>query len=175
MNQQQETSFPERSQIVDKSYINDIVEQAKQINLDNAKYEDTSQFKPRTKIVEEQKEYFWIRLYLNNEIELTPNTDITIQYLLSGEKLNTKFICYDKTGSNKNSEGEVVNYIADDNKKILCLMIDAEKINKHNEDIPFLKTLFRIGRYYEAQILRINDLLIEDQNGNKLEFFDIDF
>ena len=70
---------------------------------------------------------------------------------------------------------QVINYNPEDDKRILCLMIDADRIDNNSSDIPFIRTLFRIGKYYEAQILRNSDLLITDSSGNKLEFFDIDF
>jgi hypothetical protein len=69
----------------------------------------------------------------------------------------------------------VINYNPEDDRRILCLMIDSERIDKNSDDIPFIRTLFRIGKYYEAQILRNSDLSITDSSGNKLEFFDIDF
>ena len=54
-------------------------------------------------------------------------------------------------------------------------MIDADRINKKSDDIPFIRTLFRIGRYYRPQVLRLSDLSIVDSKGNQLYCYDIDF
>lgn len=172
----QENTFPDRTQIKkSNNYVDNIIEELKLVDLDKIDESNYTEFKLRTDIIEEQRVYFWIRMYLNNEIELTPNTDLSIEYLPSGEKLTTKFICYAKEGSNKDVEDQVANYNPVDNKKILCLMVDSNKIDKDSADIPFIRTLFKIGRFYEAQILRNTDLLITDSSGNKLEFYDIDF
>jgi hypothetical protein len=166
--------FPNRSQLVKSSYLNNIIEQVKSVDLEKVDYGNVD-FKPRSEITEKQKVYFWIRVYLNNEIDISVNTDVTIKYCESGELLVTKFICYAKQGLNKNMDENVINYNPDDDKKILCLMIDSDRIDSDSDDIPFLRTLFRISKYFTPQILRNSDLLISDSNSNKLDFYDIDF
>jgi len=166
-------SFPDRKEI-QKNYTDSLIEQAKSIDLDKVDYSNVD-FKPRNKIVESQKVYFWIRVYLNEEVDIKPDTNVNVKYVFSGETLETKFICYAKQGAEKDMDENVINYNPEDDRRILCLMIDSERIDKNSDDIPFIRTLFRIGKYYEAQILRNSDLLITDSSGNKLEFFDIDF
>ena len=167
-------TFPERNQIIRQSYIDNIVEQAKSVDLEKVDYGNVD-FKPRSEITEKQKVFFWVRLYLNEEMDIKTDSDVSIQYVVSGETLVTKFICYAKKGISKDMDEQVINYNPEDDKRILCLMIDADRIDNKSDDIPFIRTLFRIGKYYEAQILRNSDLLITDSSGNKLEFFDIDF
>jgi hypothetical protein len=70
---------------------------------------------------------------------------------------------------------QVTNYNPEDDKKVLCLMVDEDRININNEDIPFLKTLFKIGRFYEKQVWKKVDMSLIDGNGNELPWFDIDF
>jgi len=166
-------SFPDRKEI-QKNYTDSLIEQVKSIDLDKVDYSNVD-FKPRNKIVESQKVYFWIRVYLNEEVDIKPDTNVNVKYVFSGETLETKFICYAKQGAEKDMDENVINYNPEDDRRVLCLMIDAERIDKNSDDIPFIRTLFRIGKYYEAQILRNSDLLITDSSGNKLEFFDIDF
>jgi len=166
-------SFPDRKEI-QKNYTDSLIEQAKSIDLDKVDYSGV-EFKPRSEITESQKVYFWVRVYLNDEINIKPDTVVNISYVESGEKLETKFICYAKKGADKNMDENVINYNPEDDRRILCLMIDSERIDKNSDDIPFIRTLFRIGKYYEAQILRNSDLSITDSSGNKLDFFDIDF
>jgi hypothetical protein len=166
-------SFPDRKEI-QKNYTDSLIEQAKSIDLDKVDYSNVD-FKPRNKIVESQKVYFWIRVYLNEEVDIKPDTNVNVKYVVSGETLETKFICYAKKGADKNMDENVINYNPEDDRRILCLMIDSERIDKNSDDIPFIRTLFRIGKYYEAQILRNSDLSITDSSGNKLDFYDIDF
>ena len=168
--------FPDRRDVISnkKTYFDSLIEQAKSIDVDKTDWSN-SDFKPRSEIVEKQKTYFWIRVYTNEESDLTPDQDVTIEYRLSGESLIARFICFAKKGLDKDLNEQVVNYNSEDDKKILCLMIDADRINKESDDIPFIRTLFRIGRYYSPQILRKDDIVVKDSQGNKIEYFDIDF
>ena len=61
-----------------------------------------------SRVTEEQRVYFWIRLYLKEDnINAQIGDDISINWKLSGEKLVTKFICYGKTGLNKDYQDEM--------------------------------------------------------------------
>jgi hypothetical protein len=73
---------------------------------------------------------------------MVPNDTIRITYLNSGEFLDTKFICYQKKGTERDMEQNIINYNTEDDEKVLCLMVDSDKINYDNADIPFIKTLF---------------------------------
>ena len=129
-----------------------------------------------SKVTEEQKVYFWIRLYLKDEnINAEIGDDISINWKLSGEKLITKFICYGKTGLSKDHQDEMTNYNPEDDKKCLCLMIDSKMVN-FNNDIPFIRTLFKTGYHYEYQLVKREDLqFIIDKNGMILDYFECDF
>lgn len=152
-----------------------LTQQIKNIEVDSikdwTKIEDIS-----TKILEEQKVYFWIRLFLKEEnSNLQIGDDINIKYLPSGEKLQTKFICYGKEGLQKNVEDEIVNFNPEDDKKTLCLMID-EKIVNTSDEIPFIRTLFKNGRFYEYQLVRRDELIFENgRTCETLDYFDCDF
>lgn len=155
-------------------YLERLVEQVKDIDID--KLSDDVDQESTSKVIEEQKIYFWIRLYLNEE---DPNVnigdDITIKWTNSGEELKTKFIAYGKVGQNKDQGDEVANYNPEDDKRILCLMIDTKMVN-FNEDIPFIRTLFKTGYHYEYQLVKRSELLfINDGNGMVLDYFDCDF
>lgn len=129
-----------------------------------------------SKVTEEQKVYFWIRLYLKDEDSNAEiGDDISINWKQSGEKLITKFICYDKKGIMKDHDDEIVNYTGEENKKVLCLMIDSKMVN-YNDDIPFIRTLFKTGYHYEYQLVKREDLqFIIDKNGMILDYFECDF
>lgn len=166
--------FPDRKELAKRrSYRDNIIEQAKSIDVEKVDYKNVD-FGPQNKVIEEQKVYFWIRIYLKEEVDVQPNTDITITYQPSEESLVAKFICYAKKGHEKDKQHLVVNYNTEDDKRILCLMVDADRINKKSEDIPFIRSLFKISRYYQPQILRLSEFKITDTEDREFEFYDID-
>ena len=129
------------------------------------------------KVVEEQKVYVWIRLYLKEEVDVEPGDDIYMNYLPSGEKLSTKFICFDKTSLTKdhNDVEKIINFNPEDDKKVLCLMVDQEIINKDNS-IPFIRTLFKTSIHYQYKLLKRDELTFTNsRTGKNLEYFDCDY
>jgi len=151
-----------------------LVEQIKTIDTEVIKDWD-SNTDPGMKVIEEQKVYVWVRLYLKEEANVETGDDVVITYTPSGEKLETKFICYGKSDLGKDHDDEIVNFNAEDNKKVLCLMVDQDKINK-GTDIPFIRTLFKTGIHYQYQLVRRDELLfINSRTGESLEYFDCDY
>jgi hypothetical protein len=157
-----------------KALYDDIIEQASRIELDKIDYSGED-FIPRSDVKQKQKVFFWLRAYMKEEVTLDTNTDVTIVWKETNEKLETKFICYAKKGLDRDLDEQVTNYNPEDDKKVLCLMVEEDRININNDDIPFLKTLFKIGRFYQQQVWRREDMSIVDKNGNELPWFDIDF
>lgn len=170
------------------NYLEKIAEELSKVDTGKVEkwdYDET----PDVKIVEEQKVYFWIRLYLSEEnANIKVGNDIIVKYKplpvylndilvedSNSEELETKFICYDKKGLERNSEGQIVNYNQEDDLRVLCLMVDSVKVNT-SDDIPFIRTLFKASRYYEYQLMRRSELLfIDKQSGETLEYYDCDF
>jgi hypothetical protein len=151
-----------------------LVEQIKTIDTEVVKDWDKNT-NPDMKVLEEQKVYIWIRLYLKEESNVEVGDDIFITYTPSGEKLETKFIYYDKKGVMEDHDEEIVNYTGEENKKVLCLMVNQERINK-GTDIPFIRTLFKTGIHYEYQLVRRDELLfINSRTGETLDYFDCDY
>ena len=152
-----------------------LVEQIKSIDTETVKSWENNN-NPISNIIEEQKVYIWIRLYLKNEssnIEI--GDDINMVYKSSGEKLTTKFVCYGKSDLNKDHNDEIINFNPEDDKKVLCLMVDEDFINK-GDGIPFLRTLFKTSRHYEYQLVRRDDLIfINERSGEVLDYFDCDY
>ena len=150
-----------------------LVEKIKTIDTEVVKDWD-SNTDPAMKIVEEQKVYIWIRLFLKEEANVEVGDDIYMTYTPSGEKLDTKFICFGKEGAEKDQDG-LTNWNSEENKRVLCLMVDQEKINK-GTDIPFIRTLFKLGRFYEDNLIRRDELqFIIEKNNILLEYYDCDF
>lgn len=171
--------------IVKTDYREQLLESIRKINTDGLP--DEVERVSSSKIVEEQKIYFWIRLYLKEQdLNVKAGDDIVITYkpnaylskeIISGytEELTTKFICYGKKGLEKNHDNEVVNYSNEDDTKILCLMVDERVVN-FGQDIDFIRTLFKTGRHYEYQLVRRDELLfINKRNGIILDYYDCDF
>jgi hypothetical protein len=129
-----------------------------------------------SKVVDEQKVYIWIRLHLNQENNnILPGDDVEIKWAPSGETLVTKFVCFGKSGLERDHLGQVTNYNPDDDRRILCLMVDENEINFSN-DIPFIRTLFKTGRHYDYQLVKRSELLfINKKNQQVLDYFDCDF
>jgi hypothetical protein len=151
-----------------------LVEQIRTIDTGVVKDWD-SNIDPGMKVVEEQKVYIWIRLYLKEESNVQIGDDIFMTYKPSGEKLSTIFVCYGKTDLGKDHEDEMVNYNPEDDKKVLCLMVNQDTINR-GIGIPFIKTLFKTSIHYQEQLMKRSDLLfINSRNGETLDYFDCDY
>ena len=94
----------------DKSLYDIIYEQVKNIDtstIDDSKYQEGSLFK----VIEPQRVYIWIRVYLKEELsDINIGDDFEIKYLTSGESIMTKFICYSKKNLNKNVDDDIINY-----------------------------------------------------------------
>jgi hypothetical protein len=158
-----------------KDHLELITEQLSKIDTTNSEkwiYDEN----PSSKIVDEQKTYFWIRLYISEE---SPNIeigdDIAIQWTPSGEELITKFICYGKKGLERDHNDQVVNYNSEDDRGILCLMVDEKEVN-YSESIPFIRTLFKTGRHYEYQLVKRNELIfLNKRNDLVIDYYDCDF
>jgi hypothetical protein len=162
------------SNITKSTYLDDIVETIKSIDTENLS--DDIDNSPLSKVIEEQKVYFWIRLFIKEEdLNINIGDDIVIEWVPTGEKLETKFIAWGKRGFDKDGGDEITSYSLEDDKKVLSLMIDTKMVN-FNEDIPFIRTLFKTGYHYEDNIFKRSDLLfVNKRNSIVLDYFDVDF
>lgn len=156
-------------------YLEQIVEQIKAIDTTNLSDKKFSK-KALLNVIEDQKIYFWVRLYLKEEnLNIESGDDVIISYLPKEEELKTKFICYGKDNLGKDHENEVINYNPEDDKKILCLMIDEKMVN-NNDEIPFIRSLFKVGHHYEYQLIKRDELLFTiEKNNIILDYYDCDF
>ena len=126
--------------------------------------------------VDPAKVYFWTRIYLKDE---NPNIEIgdyvNIKYAVSGEELKTQFFAYGKTGLEKDHDDELINFNSEDDKKVICLMVEEQVVNE-SEDIPFIRTLFKLGRHFEYQVIARDELqFIIERNDILLDYYDCDF
>lgn len=161
--------------LIKSSYLESLVEQIKEIDTKDLKDSDLD-VNPVSTVIEQQKIYFWIRLFLKEEdVDIKIGDDIIINWEPSGEKLLTKFFAWGKKGFEKDSNENITNYNPEDDQKILSLMIDENIVN-NNKDIPFIRTLFKTGRHYEYHLIKRSDLVFINKRNNKiLDYFDCDF
>lgn len=170
--------FPSRSELNKKremvSYQESLINDIKSVDVEKIDF-SKGDFRPRMKVAEKQKVYFWIRLFLSEERNIKPDDTVKIRYTVSGEELETKFICYSKKGIDKDSQDEIVNYDTEDDRKVLCLMIDSDRINYNSEDIPVIRSLFKTSRFFDFQLMKREELLFLDSKGFPLDYFDVSF
>lgn len=175
-------------EIVKNDYREQLLEAIK--SIDTTDLNDELEIVSTSTVIEEQKIFFWIRLYLREEdLNIEIGDEISIKYqplpiLVDGkqiidsdvtETLETKFICYGKKGLDKDHDNQVVNFSNEDDKKILCLMVDERVVN-FGTGIDFIRTLFKTGHHYQYQLIKREELLfVNKRNGHILEYFDCDF
>ena len=175
-------TFPSRKQVIadhnkdiSMRYQESLIDEIKSVDVDKIDFLN-SDFKPRLKITEKQKVFFWIRVFLKDEDSASnPDDTVTIKYVGSGESLETKFICYGKKGLDRDNKDEITNYNTEDDKKVLCLMVDSDRVNYNNDDIPYIRTLFKTGRFYEYQLSKRDDLIFMRPDGSIYNYYDVDF
>lgn len=150
-----------------------LIEEIKNIETENLS--DNVDKGAKLNIVEKQKVYFWIRIMLKDESSnLVVGDDIEIKYLKSGEVLKTKFAAFGKKSLNRNVDN-IVSYDPEDDKKILCLMVDEDEIS-NSDSIPFIRTLFKNYRFYEFQVYRREELTFTNLRSNEMyDYIDADF
>jgi len=168
-------SFPDRKSIIKSdTHLNNIVEEVKKIDVNKVSFEGED-FQPHSKIIQKQRVFFWIRLYIKEEFDIKPETKIIIDYQNGKEQLETHFMYFGKKGLERDKDGEIVNFNPEDDKKIWCLMIDAERIDINNSDIPYIKTLFPLGRYFKPDYIRKVDFEFLYNGEFPVPYYDIDF
>jgi len=167
-----DAEFPERKEIPNR--LKSLQSAIQEINLDDANFVDYRRH-TKSEITQEQATYAYIRVFLREEDHsLVSNDDVKITYTVNDEVLDVKFISYGKDRTNKNNADDIVGYIPEDNRKEICLMVNVDLINKDSENIQFIRSLFRCGRYFEYQLLRHDELEVS-ANGVNFDYFDIDF
>ena len=168
-------NFPDRKSLVKSdAHLSNVVEDVKKIDLGKVNF-DGEDFQPVSKIIQKQKVYFWIRLYIRDEIDIKPETKVIITYLDGKETLDTHFMYFGKKGLERDKDGQIINFNPEDDKKILCLMIDSYKIDVDNKDIPYMKTLFPLGRHFKPEYVKKSEFDFLLNGEYALPFYDIDF
>jgi len=174
--------FPSRKDILDSrkrnqqspSYLDAVVDQVKSIDIEKVDFEN-SDFKPRQRIVEKQRVYRWTRVFVKEEVvDIAVNDIYHIRHLPTGESMECSFICFAKKGLAKDSSGSIVSYDGEEDRKILCLMIDTDLLGK--EGVRTISSLFPNTPYYEYNLMRRDELVFENKRtGERLDYFDVQF
>ena len=162
-----------QNELTISSIYESLIEQIK--GIDTGDLTDDVKDEIITKEIEKQKVYYWIRLYLKEEmsdLKIGDNFDIT--YTKSGEKLSGKFIAFGKKNLNRDLDNVIVNYDPEDNPKCLCIMVDEEEMK--SEKIPFIRTLFKTSTFFEYQVYRREELTFTNTRTlETCEYVDCDF
>lgn len=150
-----------------------IIESIRNINDTDMVYDDN--YDISVNIVEKQKVYLWIRLYLKEEIEdINIGDDFTIKYIPNGDEIVAKFIAYGKKNLNRDLDNMIINYDPEDNRKCLCLMVDEEDIS--SDKTKFIRTLFKTSKFYQFQVYRRTDLIFTNiRTNSSVDYIECDF
>jgi hypothetical protein len=152
------------------SYLDNIIDEIKKIDIETVK--DIEENITEVNIIEKSKIYFWIRLFIKNELDFNSGDTITINWNIYDEKIDTKFLSYGKKGLEYDYDNQITQGTLEDDKKILVLMVDSEEVN-YSKDINHLRTLFKLSHHYQENIIK-HDELDFLYNDNKIEYYDLD-
>jgi hypothetical protein len=69
-----------------------------------------------------------------------------------------------------------IKYDSEEDKRCAILMIDSQRVNLKSDDIPYLRTLFPLSRWFRPNYIKMNDLeFLHKRSGEKLDHYRIDF
>lgn len=152
--------------------VQDLEKFAEDVDLDNYKESIES---TKIDITEKQREFVWIRIYLDEEKKGYERGDkIKMKYVPTDEEIELHFGAYEKVGLHRDFDSSVTNYTSEDDYKTLCCMIDIDRINKNSSDIPKLRTFFTSSRYYEDNLFFKRELEVRSEK-EKLNYTSISF
>jgi len=120
------------------------------------------------KIVEEQLEYYWIRVYTKEEYDIKPGTIVNLAHMPTTETLELMFTNYDKVGKTNTQSEDLEEFEKEENKKVLCLLVNMTDLYKRT-DVDLIRKLFRKSKYYEEILLKRKDLKIFTEHVNFLD------
>jgi len=124
-------------------------------------------FKDNIKLdwVQKQVEYYWIRLYTKEEYDIEPGTIIEMAHLPTGETLDLMFTNYDKKAKTVVQSDDLEEFETEEDKKVLCLLVNMSDIYE-NENVEYIRSLFRKSKYYEERLLKRKDLVFGTEHKN---------
>ncbi len=155
----------------------DIVKQVMDMDINTEELSNSVSSDPIVSEIEKQKVYVWIRLYLkeDSDVSLNIGDDFTIVYSLTGESMKSKFVYFGKRGAIKDSvEFGELNTSLEDDKNILCLMVDEDYLR--NDEIPFLRSLFKTSPYFTYQVYNRENLVFTNlRTLESIDYVDCEF
>ena len=177
-------NFPKRIDLVkDKlhekkgsSVYDEIVEKIKSIDINNIEFKDGKR-KIVSDVIEKQKEFLWLRVFLKDELGgINIGDEFTLSYILDNgdvENMTMEFISYGKNSLNVDSDYDniISNYDSEFNNKKLIFMIDKDILIKKTN----IRKLFKNTVYYEDILLKRDSLLLLDNNESSIEYVDMEF
>lgn len=153
------------------NYIDSIIEEIKRIETEEIKDFEVVP-KVKVEITQKSKIYFWIRLYLKNELEIKQGDKVIINWNIYNEKIETQFFSFSKKGLDKDHLEEITFGNLQDDKKTLLLMVDSDDIN-YGKEVENLRKLFKLSHHFKDEIIRHDELEFIHNNVN-LDYYDLD-
>ena len=117
------------------------------------------------------KEYTWLRVITEDEVEMTSEDLATLEYVPTGEKLEVSFRFYDKKGSTDKQDEDVTDYISEEDKKSLCFLVDIDMLDNNSDDIPNIRRNFKASKHFEQDFFIKSDFTITiNKTKEKIEY-----
>lgn len=122
------------------------------------------------------KEYTWLRVITENEVQMDSEDIVTLQYTPTGEKIEIPFRFYDKKGVTDNHDEDVTYYTAKEDKTSLCFLVDIDMLDNNSDDIPNIRRNFKASKYFEEDFFLKSDFDITiNETKKKIGFIRIYF
>jgi hypothetical protein len=154
-----------------------IIEEIKKIDdetLNNMVDVDEYYYDIKVDVVERQRLYIWVRLFLKkDDIDIIEGDTIELTYLPNQESITVTFSTWERMGYTKDM-GYYVTNVQDIDKSILILMVDVDLFN--DDSIPFIRSLFRESRYFDYVMVKRDELIFKNIRTNEvLDYIDCSF
>ena len=93
---------------LEPNYLDRLVEEIKSISTQEISDSPENE-SPNVRVLEPQRVFYWIRIYLKEEIDLVEGDYFKMEYLPSGENMTIKFITYCKKNIHKDQGDQIIN------------------------------------------------------------------
>ena len=151
------------------NYYDSLINQIK--DIDTEKIPTNIDRDVKNRVVEKQKTYIWLRVYLKEEMSDLKIGDM-FEITYEDEKLLSQFIAFGKKNLHRDKDN-IINYDPEEDKKQLCLMVDQDSLTSN---VRFIRSLFRSTPYFEYQVYKRGQLLFTNQRTNiSCDYLDADF
>lgn len=154
----------------------EILNKLKNVNLNDISFgEDEEDYDILNQIVDKQLVFTWSRLLINEEIEdLQIGDEIIMSYKYSDLTLELKFGAFAKVTEVSSTEEGVTEYITEDDKRVLCLMVNEEYLK--DAKYSTISRLFKRSKFFEYLTIQKGDLVFKNKRTNEpIDFYSFSY